>query len=279
MIDDSMNKYVIEFDSSMEFCSDYPPNKEQDNWRGLRERYAECRATQSDTPLIPKYIHQIWLGGNMPAHYKEFIAKMKFVNPQMKHKLWDESNIDFELQTGDLIKRSKNFGQQSDILRYEILNKYGGIYVDLDFVAVRSFDSLLNHQFFTGIVYGAQPSLANGLIGCLPGHPIVKECLRRVDCNKNPEDLMEIMQKTGPFLLTKIFMELYSSHPGSVALPNTYFYPYPNDQKYKTLGEHHEQYIRSNTLCVHLWHCSWMKRRRQGKLGLIETIRNCLRGK
>jgi mannosyltransferase OCH1-like enzyme len=39
--------------------------------------------------------------------------------------------------------RASNFGEKSDIWRYEILFRLGGVYVDTDFECVRPFDSLL----------------------------------------------------------------------------------------------------------------------------------------
>ena len=39
----------------------------------------------------------------------------------------------------DLIEASTNFAQRSDIMRLEIVYKYGGIYVDIDSTALRPF--------------------------------------------------------------------------------------------------------------------------------------------
>ena len=39
----------------------------------------------------------------------------------------------------DLIEASTNFAQRTDIMRLEIVYKYGGIYVDIDSTALRSF--------------------------------------------------------------------------------------------------------------------------------------------
>ena len=39
----------------------------------------------------------------------------------------------------DLIEESTNFAQRSDIMRLEIVYKYGGIYIDIDSTALRAF--------------------------------------------------------------------------------------------------------------------------------------------
>ena len=41
--------------------------------------------------------------------------------------------------TRDLMDSATNYAMKSDILRLEILYKYGGIYVDIDSTALRSF--------------------------------------------------------------------------------------------------------------------------------------------
>ena len=41
--------------------------------------------------------------------------------------------------TQDLLDQATNFAMKSDVLRLEILYKYGGIYADIDSVALRSF--------------------------------------------------------------------------------------------------------------------------------------------
>ena len=44
--------------------------------------------------------------------------------------------------TQDLLDQATNFAMKSDVLRLEILYKYGGIYADIDSVALRSFGEL-----------------------------------------------------------------------------------------------------------------------------------------
>ena len=39
----------------------------------------------------------------------------------------------------DLLARATNPAMRSDVLRLEILHRYGGIYADIDSVALRSF--------------------------------------------------------------------------------------------------------------------------------------------
>ena len=47
----------------------------------------------------------------------------------------------------DLIEASTNFAQRTDIMRLEIVYKYGGIYVDIDSTALRPFGEGINFYF------------------------------------------------------------------------------------------------------------------------------------
>ena len=55
-----------------------------------------------------------------------------------------------------VMDRDLNPGLRADALRYDILNKYGGIYVDTDMALVKPINSLLSQitaDFFLGISY------------------------------------------------------------------------------------------------------------------------------
>ena len=84
--------------------------------------------------LIPKVIHQIWLGGKMPISKQYFFDKAKKVYPDYEMKLWGEVNITKENfpMTYDLIKNLIDFNNNrksglsklatvTDIMRHEIL--------------------------------------------------------------------------------------------------------------------------------------------------------------
>lgn len=58
--------------------------------------------------------------------------------------------INFKLKNTNPYINGSNYGEKSDVLRYEILQQFGGIYVDCDFECLKSFDSLLSCNFFSG---------------------------------------------------------------------------------------------------------------------------------
>ena len=112
---------------------------------------------------LPKLIHMIWIGSPLPYH--KFAASINSyinLNPEYKLYLWLDhpdsvhSNHDNIVvrdltkeywRTEDMIKKSSNFAMKSDVMRLEILWKYGGIYVDIDSFATRSFGPVFHRGF------------------------------------------------------------------------------------------------------------------------------------
>jgi len=58
----------------------------------------------------------------------------KEYNPEWEHIFWDEDMIyELNLVNKEAYDAKDNPGFRSDIARYEILNRFGGMYVDTDF--------------------------------------------------------------------------------------------------------------------------------------------------
>ena len=108
---------------------------------------------------IPKHFHFIWIGTKMPEEYAIFYENWKTLHPTFKFTLWSETEI---LQEKELVEELKKiqsvyekpdgsvlpieritFAVFTDIIRYYLLFKYGGIYVDMDADCIKPIDELL----------------------------------------------------------------------------------------------------------------------------------------
>lgn len=248
------------FDKGMQFCSDYRLKSKSAEWDQIKKRFSEFQSFSESEQKIPKRLHQIWLGSELPKHYKPLIKNLRKLHPEWEYKLWTDDNIDFELINSDFFRRAKNMGQKSDILRYEILNKYGGVYLDLDHLAVKSFNSLLHLESFAGVIYDSRPQIANGVIGSMP-YSILAEALCKFENGfiENPT-VDQVFNTTGPYYLTQIVSSILSQNSRIVVFPNSYFSPYPNFPRDHIRGFDCKRYIQQETICCHLWHCSWIKK-------------------
>jgi len=202
-------------------------------FQSLYEIYRQ-EAQLAETYLIPKIIHFIWLGSPLPPECRKWISTWKKLHPGWIVQIWtDETIARFGLKNKEAYERAVNFGEKSDIARYEILYRYGGLYADTDFECLKPLDLLHKScEFYTG-VSGDNDCLLNGLIGSMPGHPILKECIEAVKKGPGDHEESRIMNDTGPYLFTRAFLnKAPASTRGSVAVfPPSFFYPFPGSMR------------------------------------------------
>jgi mannosyltransferase OCH1-like enzyme len=208
--------------------------------------------------MIPKKIHMIWLGSSLPEKFNKLIDSVKTVNYDYEFILWSDDNIDFRLENKELFDNTNNLGSKSDILRMEILNIYGGIYMDCDFYQCKKFDDLLNYDFVIGS--GLKNELWNGLMMAKPNSEIVRAYLKSIETNiPNTED---IMKATGPYRMKKVFDQNTFTENFKILIGD-YFYPFDANQRFRIRNITEEDidffstYKTDNTYCIHLHTCSW----------------------
>lgn len=221
---------------------------------------------------IPKKIHAIWLGSTPPASVLESFESFKKMHPDWECILWQDKDIRaFGLQNQHFYDNANNYGQRSDIARYELLYRLGGVYVDSDFKCLKSFDYLHEHfSFYTGVLkIGKQfVGLANGLIGSVPGHPILKQCIDSMNVEPH-EKKKKITQSTGPGHFTNAFMAVIGScSEDTVVLPSSFFYPAPNSKRHQSLQEM-DAYIKPESFAIHYWTNSW----KESKAAVTRTLK------
>lgn len=165
--------------------------------------------------MINKTLHQIWLG-NKNKRPVAWMQTWKDKHPDWEYKLWTEENIQFEPN------KTLSYSGQSDILRYQLLYNYGGVYVDADSECLEPLDDLLDNEAFcsweneyvtTGLMLGA-------FMGSVPGNPFFKAVLDEIESIKdfNPEWFT-----VGPGLLTKMVGQL--KYQNMMIYPSHYFSP------------------------------------------------------
>ena len=99
------------------------------------------------TQYIPNILHLIWVGQSpQPESLAVYISKWKELMPHWNVRLWTNADLtedEVRLDVLAKIKLAERGVQQADILRYYIVEKYGGIYMDADVEPVKSLDPLL----------------------------------------------------------------------------------------------------------------------------------------
>lgn len=221
------------------------------------------------TRSIPKKIHQIWLGGEIPDKYTYLITTWLDKHPDWEYKLWTDKDVkSLSMVNMPLFVAMDNLGAKSDILRYEIIFQYGGIYADTDFLCIQPFDDFLHLDFFSGSGPSAFPFAFNGLFGARPQHPILKKAITELSrmTLSSEKNYTEIMKKTGPDFFSKIVLSyVLSMEDRSVIFPEAFFYPFPMEERFDnnirncTDFSKALKHVKDKTYAVHLWHTSWQK--------------------
>ena len=157
---------------------------------------------------IPKTIHYCWFGRNeIPAQYQKWMESWKRYCPDYEIIEWNENNYDVNKNqyTRQAYKRKK-WAFVSDYARIDIVNEYGGIYLDTDVEIVASFDELLYQKGFAG--FESEQFVALGLgFGAVKGLPIIKEMMDYYDNQEFVNEDGSLNLIASPRLQTGILME------------------------------------------------------------------------
>lgn len=231
-------------------------------WATLADLYTKnfFETTRRDPRVIPKKIHQIWLGGEMPDKYKQYADTWKALHPEWEYKLWTDADVStMNIPNKALFDSLSNYGPKSDIMRYHVLNEYGGVYADTDFECLRSFDAFMFLEFFTGVGYPSKVELYPGLIGCIPHHPILEQIIKSVKEMKSiPNTPTGVLESISSYFFTREFWKVVTGYTENiVAFPPDYFYPFPNQK-----GHHKRDgrvYVKDCSYALHHWAVSWLK--------------------
>lgn len=172
---------------------------------------------------IPRIIHQIWMGPLEPP--KSAMDSWRDLHPSWEVRVWNEQNLP-SLKNKQAFADSDNYPQKSDILRYEILSQFGGVYVDADEYCLRPIDPLIDliekEGFDLAAAYEGsldRPELiANTVLACSVGNEFMGKMVENIDIERDGG----AWELTGPQYLTD---QLAFYKPQIKLLSSKLFYP------------------------------------------------------
>ena len=99
--------------------------------------------------MVTKLIHQIWLGSEVPSKFMSAMADWQLLNEGWHYMLWtqplpDLYNQDLYDSAHSYVRPDAVWQMRSDLMRYEILYRYGGFYCDVDTVPHRPLGDLFD---------------------------------------------------------------------------------------------------------------------------------------
>jgi len=200
--------------------------------------------------VIPKILHFCWFGDRpLPPLAEACVSSWQKYCGHYQIHLWNEDNSDIRSQMARDAVRTKNWAFLSDVIRFDVLYKYGGIYLDVDMEVIRPLDELLNYDAFLG--YESPGRINAAIFGAKPQLEFINQCSLALDYH---------YKSLGKF---RPIPEIVTSVANSSDCSNIYiapphvFYPYNPFDETKPVKQLLWQDIKSNTLTIHHFQHSW----------------------
>ncbi len=184
---------------------------------------------------FPKILHQVWFspeGAPVPDKWASSPPEWQRLHPDWLYVLWNEKLADEFIKSfyPDFLDTYYGFPhliQRCDAIRPLFLERYGGLYVDLDIVPLSNIESHIDGDCNSYFVNSANVSsgYTNALMASKPGAPIWKEI---IDAMREPLQgwaigkNLTVMSSTGPIMFTRVIRD----HVGTICrLPAKKFSP------------------------------------------------------
>lgn len=196
--------------------------------------------------MIPKKIHYCWFSGQAyPEEIQKCMESWERVLPGYELVLWDAEKA---LATGlpwvrDALEQ-RRWAFASDAVRLYALQNEGGIYLDTDVEVLKSFDGLLEREYFFGYENGSK-RIEGAVMGAAPNSPVIAKALEFYRTHSFSYEESEVDNLVLPNILARAFegmpnLEIFPEH---VFSPKSYI-----DGKVR---------LHPETLCIHHFSSSW----------------------
>ena len=166
----------------------------------LLSRAAPC------IPCIPRILHLVWVGtAPQPDYVATYVAEWRALMPAWQVRLWTNADITDAEFPPDIVAKvaaCTKGAQAADILRYFIIHKHGGVYLDTDVTPHRALDPIVDMGRPIVLCHDlalSWPYVINGFFAAAPAHPLLDyACRLCADATINTSD---VHLHTGPRVL------------------------------------------------------------------------------
>jgi mannosyltransferase OCH1-like enzyme len=227
-------------DASLDLHVDTPEGWEDAVPSRPRRRWPRLRRAR-----IPRVIHRVWLGGrDLPAEALHYEETWRRHNPGWELRLWGDEEVQ-GLVPAEALARCRSESERSNLIRYELLARFGGVYIDTDVECRRPIEPLLKGvEAFAG--WESEHRLGTAILGAAPGRSVFEQlaAFSRLASSMSVNNV----ESTGPGLFTLVAAD----HPAVTRFDRELFYPYRWDEPHRR----DEPFPRA--YAVHHWALSWL---------------------
>jgi hypothetical protein len=219
-----------------------PPDRREPAPSAARRRRRWPRRRSRPEPAIPRILHRIWLGdAPLPAEYREYGESWQRHHPEWEVHLWTDDTAPHPPGAS----RARTHAERSDLIRYNLIHRFGGVYVDTDIECLRPIDDLLTDvQAFAA--YESPGVVCSAVLGAVPGHPAFAQLS---EFSAMTVGTGIVGHATGPTFVTHVF----DRRDDVVLFEPERFYPYHWDQQPEFDRD------RPGVYAVHHWAKSWVQ--------------------
>ena len=170
---------------------------------------------------VPERLHFIWIGSQIPLKYIRNIETFRTQNKQYEIYLWVDNDTSVQmlqnksfhvqkiqtslLMNRDIYEHETDFGAKSDIFRYEVVFQYGGIYYDIDSVAIKPFDGNFRKSFVA--FSPGYRNLSNAVFGFAKNSSLLHFVLKSLPTHYEAFKKDWLPTRTGPAYFTNCVLK------------------------------------------------------------------------
>lgn len=144
-------------------------------------------AKASYESIIPRKVYMSWKTREIPPLMYETIMNNVKENPEFDFYIFDDSECrdfilaNYDEETANAFNALIPGAYKSDLWRYCIINKLGGIYMDIKFKIITPLNTLLESQK-TRLIKDVnhENHIYQGILIAKPGEPLINECINKV---------------------------------------------------------------------------------------------------
>jgi mannosyltransferase OCH1-like enzyme len=177
------------------------------------ENYEFAKNNISFKNSIPRIIHLIWVGETKaPVYFDIHVKKWQELMPNWEIRVWKNKDITiqhFPEKIINILQNVEKGAQKADIMRYFIMEKYGGVYLDSDITPHKSLEPLMEIDTKVILCHDLPLTwqyISIGFFAAEPYHPLFK--LASELCYSATINTEDLHMQTGPRLLGESIFRL-----------------------------------------------------------------------
>lgn len=190
---------------------------------------------------LPRIVHQLWCGGEIPAQYMTWHEQAKAMNPDVEFWLWREEGLEktMGLNINQLRADFPTWAGVSNVARLCILHRFGGIHFDLDYEPIKPLDYFF--KFGDAVCLQEDGRACNSYFQCEPHSEWIWWQLKNTDMIKGQAAYAGVNHMTRALRESPVTI-----------LPTRLCYPYSFDTPKE------QRSLHPDTIMRHDWSGSWL---------------------